>query len=467
MNEHEAPHPTPDATSPLPPAPPPAVWTPPPPVNTPPPRANTPPTRASGLSRTATTLAVVGALTLGAVGGGATGALMTRTLSPQPQTVVAPAGSTPERQVVIDPTATSAPPPTAVSAPAAPTTTAPVQPVQPVVVNQAVSGSVAEIYTRVGPSVVSIRSRNQGTGGGIGSGFIIDKEGHILTNNHVVQGAARLAVTFSDGNELAARVVGTAPSQDLALIKVEPPRASLVVAKLGDSDAVTPGEVAIAIGSPSGLEQTVTSGIVSSVGRTFGNTGGRNGPPLRGLIQTDAAINPGNSGGPLLNSLGEVIGINTLKAPETQGIGFAVPINTAKSLIPQLKAGGRVAFPFIGISSRAITPSLAETLKLPVSEGVLVLRVTEGGPAAKAGIKGSPNAAVEQPARKPGAPEEDEALLGGGDIITAINGVTIRRPEDIGRLLDQQRVGDKVSVTVWRNGQTQAVSVELAEWPGA
>jgi S1-C subfamily serine protease len=214
----------------------------------------------------------------------------------------------------------------------APAASVPAQPAPP--------SQIAAIYRQVSPAVVSIASRGAG-GGGTGSGFVIDQEGHILTNNHVVQGATSLRVSLVDGYELPARVIGTAPSADLALVKIDPPAGGLTVARLGDSDAVVPGELAVAIGSPLGLEETVTAGIVSSTGRTIG---GRQ-ATLRDLIQTDAAINPGNSGGPLLNGQGEVIGINTLGSREATGISFAVPINTAKRLLPQLQAGGRVSTP--------------------------------------------------------------------------------------------------------------------------
>jgi S1-C subfamily serine protease len=367
-------------------------------------------------------VALVGMLLLGALGGGAAGAILTHTLLPPPAPVVVTQ-----------------------SAPA-------VAQLQPVALAQAnATDIVIDVFKKLSPAVVKVGvrgatpGRNGGPGTGTGSGFIIDKDVQIITNNHVVQGATTLAVTLADGTELPARVVGTAPGHDIALIKVDPPASGLTVARLGDSDAVVPGELAIAIGTPLGLEQTVTSGIISSTGRSF--SGGSNRAALRGLIQTDAAINPGNSGGPLLNGQGEVVGINTLRPPDTYGIGFAVPINTVKRLLPQLQAGGRVSAPYLGISGQTITPQLATSLSLPVKEGVLVARVVEGGPAATAGLKGGDQTGA------------------GGDIITALDGKPIRRFEDIGVVLDTHRAGETVAATILRNGQSQTVNIVLGEWP--
>lgn len=412
-------------------------------------RPTAPPSPVGRWRRGLSALTLTGALVISAAGGGVAGALAARSFAPAPVAVATPVPASP-----VAPAVPTAPPPAAGATQAAPSPTvapAPAVQGQPVAVQAAASNVVVDVYSRVSPAVVSISSRVQGRGG-IGSGFIIDQQGHILTNNHVVQGATNLLVTLADGTTLPARIVGTAPGNDLALIKIEPPSGGLTVARLGDSDAVVPGEVAIAIGSPSGLEQTVTAGIVSSVGRTFG--GSPNSRPLRGLIQTDAAINPGNSGGPLLNSAGEVIGINTLKAPDTQGIGFAVPINTAKRLLPQLQAGGRISSPYLGISGRAINAQVAQSLNLPVNEGVLIVSVVDGGPAATAGIRG-------------GAPGQGDNAGAGGDIITAIDGQPVRRVEDIGAVLDTKRVGEAVEVSILRNGRPQKVTVVLGEWPNS
>jgi S1-C subfamily serine protease len=242
---------------------------------------------------------LVAALLVSAVGGGAVGATLTRATTP----------------------ATATPP--IVSAPPAP--------IQPV----ANSAGVAAVYRKVGPAVVQIGQQRGGRVGGTGSGFVIAADGSILTNNHVVEGARSLRVMLADGREFPAQVLGRSPANDLALIKIEPPAGGLPVVELGDSSTVAPGDLAIAIGSPLGLDKTITSGIVSAVNRDL-----RSGPiDLKGLIQTDAAINPGNSGGPLLNAEGQVVGINSVGAMGISGIGFAVPINTAKDLLPRLKAG--------------------------------------------------------------------------------------------------------------------------------
>jgi S1-C subfamily serine protease len=443
-----------EGTQPIEPPPDPSVFRAPAP---PPPAVSRP---AGGWRGGALVLVLGGALALGAVGGGVAGALATRSLTPASAIVtvstpattgIAVAATAPviaaPPTVAPAPTATAAPVPASkpaiAAAPAAPSVQG-----QPTVAQAAATGAIADIYKRVSPAVVSVSSRGGGQGG-IGSGFIIDQQGHIITNNHVVQNATSLRVMLADGTELPARVIGAAPGNDVALIKVDP-RGDLAVAKLGDSDAVVAGELAIAIGSPSGLEQTVTAGIVSSVGRSFGGGGG--GRPLRGLIQTDAAINPGNSGGPLLNGNGEVIGINTLKNPTTEGIGFAVSINTVKRLLPQLKAGGRVSAPYLGISGRAVTPQVAQSLGLPVNEGVLIISTVEGGPAATAGIKG-------------GASGTGDNAGAGGDIVTAIDGKPVKRVEDIGAVLDAKKAGDTVEVSIVRDGKPQQVTLTLGEWP--
>ncbi|MCC6626232.1 MAG: trypsin-like peptidase domain-containing protein [Chloroflexi bacterium] len=268
---------------------------------------------ASGttMGRRAAMVGMAGALIVTAIGGGAVGATLTR----------------------LGPAAT---PPTPVAAPAVTGASA----VQPT------SGSVAaNVYRMVSPAVVQITNRGAGMfgGGGTGSGFVIDASGLILTNNHVIEGARSLSVALPDGRKFTAKVLGRSPENDIALLKIDAPGGGtgdgggggLPTVALGDSAAIQPGDIAIAIGSPLGLDKTVTSGIVSAVNRDMTTWQ----VSLKGLIQTDAAINPGNSGGPLLNEKGEVIGINTLGAMGISGIGFAVPINTAKQLLPQLKAG--------------------------------------------------------------------------------------------------------------------------------
>jgi S1-C subfamily serine protease len=226
---------------------------------------------------------------------------------------------------------------------------------------------------------------------------------------------------------------------------------------LGDSDALRVGELAIAIGNPFGLDRTITVGVISSLGRNYPSVSGRT---IANMIQTDAAVNPGNSGGPLLNAAGEVIGINTaIESPVrgSVGIGFAVPINTAKGFLPQMKEGGEVKHPWLGISGVGITPNLADDLKLSVREGVYVADVVPNSPAAEAGIKGAVRTQTQRNA--------DSALPpAGGDIVVAVDAKKVTKIEDIISYLDTKRVGDTVSVSLVRDGNSMKVDVTLAEW---
>jgi 2-alkenal reductase len=319
------------------------------------------------------------------------------------------------------------------------------------------SGLIASIYQRVSPSVVGIVSSALPEGPiegfpprGAGSGFVIDKQGHILTNNHVVDGAGQLRVMLANGDAYKGTVVGQDPWHDLAVVKIDAPAQDLTPVALGDSDKVRVGDLAIAIGNPFGYERTLTVGVVSGNGRSLPSRTRRT---LANLIQTDAAINPGNSGGVLLNAQGEVIGINTAIENPTGsrvfiGLGFAVPVNTAKRYLPQLLKGEKIKTPWVGISGTAITPEVIDELKLPVKRGVLVREVTESGPAAKAGLRGG----GDDPAR--------------GDIITAIDGRPVAKVEDIISYLDAQKSpGDTVTLTVLREGQQREIGVTLGEFP--
>jgi S1-C subfamily serine protease len=285
---------------------------------------------------------------------------------------------------------------------------------------------------------------------GQGSGFVIDTQGHILTNNHVVGDASKIKIVLHNGKTLDAEIVGTDEENDLGLIKVDPVALSgIKPLTLGDSDAIRPGQLAVALGSPYGLEGSITTGIVSGIGRSLPGATRR---PIANVIQTDAAINPGNSGGPLLNSKGEVIGINTAIEPSSNGIGFCVPINTAKSLLPQLIKGGEVKNAWLGISGLDIDDELATQLKLPVKSGIYVVNVTKDSPAETAGLKGS----GEDQQREPNA---------GGDIITAVDGKNVDKVESLVVYFNSKAPGDKVTLSVYRDGRSQNVEVTLGEWP--
>lgn len=312
-----------------------------------------------------------------------------------------------------------------------------------------------ELYERVSPSVVHIAVTTRSNGSGTGSGFVWDTEGHIVTNNHVVQSARRIVVRFADDTTAEAELVGADADSDLAVIKVDVPARRLHPVELGDSDALRVGQRAIAIGNPFGFEQTMTTGIVSGLGRVVRQESGFSLPQL---IQTDAAINPGNSGGPLLDSHGRVIGVTTLifsNSGSNAGVGFAVPGNTVERVIPSLIATGRYADPWLGIQGLSITSLLAEESGLPVEQGVLVQTVVQGGPAAKAGLQGG-NRQVRF---------ESALLTTGGDIIVAIDGVSVQDMDDLIVYLTGRSVGQRVTLTVLRSGRQQRIQVTLEDRP--
>jgi len=266
---------------------------------------------------------------------------------------------------------------------------------------------------------------------GVGSGVVMSQDGYILTNNHVIEGADKIKVKFADGKECSAKVVGRDPKTDLALIKIEG-AASLHPLTLGNSEGLKVGSWVVAIGSPFGLEQTVTVGIVSAKGRVIGSG------PYDNFIQTDASINPGNSGGPLVNMNGEVVGINTAIIPNAQGIGFAIPINMATEIVPQLQKNGHVTRGWLGVSIQEVTPELAKSFGLDKNKGALVAEVFKASPAEKAGI--------EQ-----------------GDIILALNGKEIAESKELSRMMAATPVGDKVALNVLRNGKTITCQVKAGE----
>ncbi len=268
----------------------------------------------------------------------------------------------------------------------------------------------------------------------LGSGFIISKEGYILTNNHVVKGATEIKVKLHDGSKYDAKLVGSDAKTDIALIKIDPKGKKLTTAKLGDSDKVEIGQWVLAVGNPFGLSYTVTAGIISAKGRVIGEG------PYDNFIQTDASINPGNSGGPLINMNGEVIGINTAIVAQGQGIGFAIPINMAKEILPQLKTKGKVTRGWLGVYVQALTKELAKSFGIKETHGAVVTQVIEDSPADKGGIKE-------------------------GDIITEYNGKKITEMRDLPHYVAMTPPGTKVNIKVLRNGKEKLLNVKIGLMP--
>ena len=320
------------------------------------------------------------------------------------------------------------------------------------------------IYREVSPAVVHITSTalvydfffNPVPQRGAGSGFIIDQQGHIVPNNHVVEDAQSLEVTLASGKKVPAKLIGRDPLNDLAVIKIDVPGEKLHVVRLGHSDQLEVGQMAVAIGNPFGLDRTVTTGVVSSLGRTLR---AERGHEIRGVIQTDAAINPGNSGGPLLNSRGEVIGINSaIFSPSggSVGIGFAIPINTVKRIVPELIAKGRASHPWLGIDGLTVTPKISRILDLPLQHGVLVMRVYAKSPAVQAGIRGG-----QQRVRV-----GNTILWIGGDLIVRVDGQKVESSNGLSAYLeDHKRVGETIELGILRDGRQVKVRVELGELP--
>jgi S1-C subfamily serine protease len=298
-------------------------------------------------------------------------------------------------------------------------------------------------------------------GGGVasGSGILIDKEGHILTNNHVIEGASKVEVKLgASDTEHEAEVVGADPATDVALLKVNAPASEEHPLSLGDSSKVNVGDPVVAIGNPFGLDRTVTAGIVSALQRQIQAP---NGFSISHVIQTDAAINPGNSGGPLIDSTGQVIGINSQiqtggSGDGNVGIGFAVPINTAREVVEQIEKNGKVEHAYIGVSGGDITPALAKALKLPAEQGVLINEVVKGSPADKAGLEGGDTEATI----------EGVQVNLGGDIITEVNGNKVNSMEEVIDAVNSAHPGDKMELTVIRGAdETKHVTVTLGVRP--
>ena len=349
--------------------------------------------------------------------------------------------------------------------------------------------TLENIYTQVNPSVVLINvvegtqpvapnSQGQGRGFGfgpqqqqpqsqsaLGSGFVWDTAGHIVTNNHVIDGATSISVTFSDGTIAAAKVVGADPASDLAVIQVNVPASQLHPVQLGDSTKVQVGQFAVAIGNPFGEQNTMTTGIISALGRTLpSNDTAAQGASytIPDVIQTDAPINPGNSGGVLLNSQGQVVGVTAaIESPAgtSAGIGFAIPSAIVQKEIPALIQTGHFDHPYIGIGGATLTPGLAQAMGLKADQrGAIVGTVAPGSPAAKAGLQGSQQQATV----------DGEATLVGGDVITAIDGHAVKSFDDVVSYLAQSTIiNQTITLTIVRNGTQQNVQVTLLARPAA
>ncbi|MEN6486902.1 MAG: trypsin-like peptidase domain-containing protein [Syntrophobacteraceae bacterium] len=323
-----------------------------------------------------------------------------------------------------------------------------------------------DLYQRLAPGVVNITSTvlerdfffNVVPREGAGSGSIIDNRGYILTNNHVIEDARKLEVTLANGKKYAAKLVGADPDTDVAVLKIDAKKEELTVLPMGSSDNLKVGQKAIAIGNPFGLGQTLTTGVISSVGRTLRSEGGT---LVEDVIQTDASINPGNSGGPLIDSSGRIIGITTAIFSPTGanvGIGFAIPIDTAKRVLKELMDKGYYSYPWIGGTLMTLFPDFAEVLKLPVQSGAMLVEVMPKGPAEKAGLKGGNRRAQIG----------NNIIVVGGDIIVKVNGEPVADADAVIRLIRKLRPGDPVRLDIvhW-DGKRETVTLSLGELPKA
>jgi S1-C subfamily serine protease len=335
--------------------------------------------------------------------------------------------------------------------------------------------SINEIYRRSGPGVVQITTTSVRTvepdpflnpfgfpeeqrQQALGSGFVIDTAGHIVTNFHVVQGAQEIDVSFSNRDSVKARLLGSDPSTDIAVLKVDVDARALRPLALGNSDGVQVGDSVVAIGNPLGYERSVTSGIVSAVHRPLTAP---NEFTIDDVIQTDAAINSGNSGGPLLAANGRVIGVNTAIATGDTGargnigIGFAVPMNTVRSVVSQLIEEGRVEHPFIGVGAQEVDPEIADLFNLPAERGLLVVRLYEGSGAAKAGLRAGTREVVI----------DGQSYLLGGDFIVEIDGKAVTTSSDLRRAIMGKKLGDEVTVEAYRGDDKRSFEVTLGRQP--
>ncbi len=328
-----------------------------------------------------------------------------------------------------------------------------------------ITGSLEDVinhaYSSVSPSVVHITSTVLRRGfffeiipqRGTGSGIVVSRDGYVLTNNHVIENANQIEIKLSDGKNYEAELIGSDPANDIAVIKILNPPDNLQVAPLGDSSTLRVGDLVIAIGNPFGLDRTATMGIVSSLNRSIRS---EQGYIMEGLIQTDASINPGNSGGPLVNSRGEVIGINTAilsTSGGSIGIGFAIPINRAKIIMEKIIKEDREIErrPWLGISGITVTEELAQALNLPVQKGAMVVDVVRGGPADKAGLRGGNMQVIYR----------GYVLTIGGDIIVAIDGESVASMEELVRIISSKKIGQEVEITFIRGGEVMKTHAKL------
>ena len=325
--------------------------------------------------------------------------------------------------------------------------------------------TIGDIYRDAAPGVVQVTSNvaaadpffGEQRGQSLGSGFVIDKEGHVVTNYHVVEGADEVYVNFSQDDRLKARVVGLDPSTDLALLKIDVDhKRALAPLELGNSDSVGVGDAVVAIGNPFGLDRTATAGIVSAVQREIESPGGFT---IDKVIQTDAAINKGNSGGPLLNGNGQVIGVNTQIATGgtgegNVGIGFAVPVNTVKEVVAELMEHGRVDHPYLGVSMQTITGEVADLFNLP-DRGVLITEVSPGSPADEAGLRGGDTPTVVG----------GTSYVLGGDVIAKVDGRAVESADEVREIVASKEPGNELTLEVQREGSRETVTVELGRRP--
>jgi S1-C subfamily serine protease len=326
--------------------------------------------------------------------------------------------------------------------------------------------TVHQIYAKDSPGVALIQASvvqqvsnpfgfpEQQRGQASGSGFVLNTQGYIATNAHVVSGARNVRVSFNEGTPVPAKIVGRDVSTDLAVIKIDPAKTKLTPVPLGQSSKVQVGDPVVAIGNPLGFEDTVTTGIVSALGR---NITAPNDFTIDHAIQTDAAINPGNSGGPLIDAFGRVIGINSQIATSggskgNVGIGFAIPIDLAKQVIPQLIKTGKVSHAYIGVTTTAVPPQLVKDLNLPTPKGALIQSVAPGSPAAKAGLRA-------------GSTRIQGQFVAGGDLIVGIDGKSVTKPEDISAAIATRKPGDKVRIDFYRGHTKKSVTMTLGDRP--